>query len=257
MAPMIGPSRSLLLAVAVLGAAACAGGPSPSASPAAVRTATEGIVGQTAWRAPAGFEGAGGSWFRVVSGGLDLLVVLQSPGGAAPFPLVVYLPGEAGLAASEVRWAGGLAAAGYLVVMGWPPANGGRECQPRAPSASGLDDLIGMAEIQHAARRPPIGVIAISAGAAVALAAAADRTDLGALVADSTTSRCRRPSRAPVLLLAGQDDGAFPNSQQCATALAGSESQFFPGGGHLVTLSADTGDAATARVIEFLDRHLK
>lgn len=224
---MIGPNRCLVLAVALLGATACTAGAPPARPQAQSATATEGIAGRVQVAAPVGFEGAGGSWFRVVSGHLELLQVVQSPAGAAPFPLVVYLPGEAGLAASEVRWAGRLAAAGYLVATGCPPANGGRECQPRAPSAAWLDELIGMSEILPATRRPPIGVVAISAGAAVALASAADRTDLGAVVADSTVRSCQRPVPAPVLLLSARDDGAFTDSQQCATSLSGSESQFF------------------------------
>jgi dienelactone hydrolase len=252
--------RTTVLAtfVALLAAAGCTGEatatPTPrpaSPSPAATGAALAPIA------APAGFASAGAIWYRVTGDRLNLLLAVRSPDGPSPFPTVVYVPGEAGLDATELRWAGRLSAAGYLVAMSCPPASGGTECQPRQPSAAGLDDLVRAAALLPAARRPPVGVVAISAGAAATLAAAADRTDLAAVVADSTITGCTRPVPAPVLLLAGQADGAFPSSEQCARTLSGAETQFFPQGSHLVTLNADTGDAATARTIDFLGRHLR
>jgi dienelactone hydrolase len=255
--PLSIPVRAAsLLAAMPLVAAACAGGTAPAPGPTPRATPTPAPV-LAATAPPSTFASAGATWYRVRGDRLNLLLAVRAPDGPGPFPTVVYVPGEAGLDATEVRWAGRLSAAGYLVAMSCPPASGGTDCQPRQPSAAGLDDLVRAAALLPAARRSPVGVVAISAGAAATLAAAANRTDLAAVVADSTIANCSRPVPAPVLLLAGQADAAFPSSEQCARTLTGAETQFFPRGDHLVTLNADTGDAATAGVIDFLGRHLR
>ncbi len=129
----------------------------------------------TAMAAPDGFADAGGSWLRVKGQGLSAFVNVQKPSGDGPFPLVVYVPGQAGLTASEVRWAAKLADVGYLVVMGClsasdtPPA-----CQSGPPSTS-LDQLVRASLLTPGARQGPIGAFGISAGAPMVLFAAGTR----------------------------------------------------------------------------------
>lgn len=255
--------RAGAVLLVVLAAAACTGGQAASAAPAAppkppTQTPTPQVL--TAIAPPDCFSDAGGSWLHVRDGNLSILVGVQAPAGSGPFPTVVYVPGEVGLEAGDVRWAARLAQAGYLVVLGCtvasdpPPA-----ChQPDPPSFSGLDDLVAAAALLPQARRGGVGVVGVSAGAAVPLAAAGRRTDLAAVVADSPGRPCQQPSRAPVLLLAGTTDGAYDSAVGCARLMGGAaEAQYFTPGGHVVTRTAGSADAATARAIAFLDQHLR
>jgi dienelactone hydrolase len=247
---------ALLVLLATVTTLGCGGGGATAHAARPTPAATDTAARATA---PDGYDNAGGTWFHVTTGSRSLLVDVQAPPGAGPFPVVLFVPGDIGLDPSEVRWAGRLAAAGYLVVLACSPdSTTPPVCHtPDRPSLSSVDDLVLAAALVPGARKGPAGVFGMSLGAAVALQAAGRRTDLAAVVADSTVRGCVQPSRVPVLLLASQTDASYGPSTDCAKALGTVETQFYPNGDHVVALSAGTGDDATARIVRFLDQHLK
>ena len=201
-----------------------------------------------------------------------MIAVLRPPKGKGPFPVVITLHGGSGLLGGTIEHGARLACAGFVVVVGcWLDNHPGDPMWcPTAPFPPiAIANMQTVARVLPGVRRNRVGVVGYS-----------DGTDplfnlpwgpwVHALVADSgvafnqATREFSVHAAAPVLLLCGTTDPNCQLMHQFEAALRANgatvESQYYPGGNHVVTISdqpATIRDDANARLIKFLNNELK
>jgi dienelactone hydrolase len=183
------------------------------------------------------------------------------PSGAGPFPSVVYLHRDTGVTADQLALGRVLSEGGFIVLVG---------CYTRTPAVVTCrqlpDDPVGamieLAKILPGARNGPIGLVGCSIGGSQALVSAAQRNDIGAIVADSQSGAPAELPTAPTLLLASdQDPSVVEAVHRYETSLrqhgTSVEAKYYENGGHIVLFSTDTLADARSRAIAFLSKILK
>jgi dienelactone hydrolase len=224
----------------------------------------------------------GASWLRVdrPDGAVQFVAVFRPP-TPGPHPAVVYLHGSSGLAESELAWAYGLSASGFIVVAGcyldvdpaverptphhWIPCPGLRKGEPDHPweAAHWYQALLDVATALPDAEPDGLGVVGISYGAIEALSVHDPRVKV--IVADSGYGKAGvGPVTAPVLLLGMTSDPRVKHSNVVGFEwmLHGAgktvASQYYPGGGHVATLGLSPWIVtdATRRAQDWLHRTL-
>ncbi len=270
----IGP---LIVLASILGAC---GGQNPATPTTATSAPSDAAIRWTETAAPQGVDVPGAQWLKIEGAGgrsnnVQVAAVLR-PSGSGPFPLVVWLHGDGpGFVAAEVSAATHLAPGGFIVLVGcWefspaePVALGGISV-PRVPCLNNFatpDDatraLLEVGEQLPGVKKGAIGLFGVSAGGAQALNFMATRTDIGAVVVDSSP---RGPSKVkvPVLMLGGTADPELAVDEQRTYEQtlrdSGStvEAHYYDGGLHAVTVVGDFQEDAFKRIIDFYRRYLK
>lgn len=250
----------LLLASATAGCSSSDDGSTSGSQPQTGSTTTTLPKRGSGWSpvaAPANGGTADVSWFRSKSG---QYVALALPDRPAPFPVVVYYHGAAGLSSASIDWMPNLARAGYAVVAGcWNP---GEPFAVRCPDD--LDTPAAETAMYEFAKTVPgvdakrIAMMGISAG--VESAVIPRGPSVRAIVADSHAMGELPDLNAPILVLGSRRDPRITAIEAWAAGLqrAGAtvETQFFENGDHVVTRQSDTGQAATEDIVRFLDANL-
>jgi dienelactone hydrolase len=233
--------------------------------------------------APPGVAVAGARWLRVTrEDGKHQRVAVFRPTAKGRHPVVVYLHGSSGLAETELAWAHRLAARGFIVVAGcylnpdaaayqpsthfWIPCPELPDVEHNTTTATepSYRALIDVATALPDAKPGALGVVGVSLGAIVALTSTA-APGVKAIVADSGYGRLgARPVSAPVLLLDMDFDSHVEHGNVLNFELTMHaahkkiESRYYPGDGHVVTLSLVPLIAidAMTRATAFLHRTL-
>jgi dienelactone hydrolase len=234
--------------------------------------------------APLGVQVPGARWLRVArSDGKHQLVAVFRPKAHGRHPVIVYLHGSSGLAETELGWAQRLANRGFIVVAGcylnpdpaayqpsthfWIPCPDlpDAEHNTAMATARAYRALLDVASALPDAKPGALGVVGVSLGAIVALTSATEPR-VRAIVADSGYGRHgARPVTAPVLLLGMEFDSHVEHGHvtdfelTMRAAQKKVSSRYYPGEGHVVTLSLAPLIAidATTRASAFLHRHLE
>ncbi len=187
-----------------------------------------------------------------------------------PFPVVVVLHGQGGMGFDLPSWANRLARAGFITVTGcWDYITGSVESSPvpcphdLALAAGAIDALIRVSRGQKAARKDAVAVYGESLGGFVLYQQLETRRDVRAAIIDSGMGLAdARKVTAAVLILGATGDGNVPIQSQrhCYQQLldAGKpvEAHFYDGAAHVVVSDPRYSDDATARIVDFLQRHL-
>ena len=262
----------LLLTIAMLTTTATAPVPTPV-------TAGSTTSSPIAWRPtnpPENGDVAGAEWLEIdvpapYSQDRRILAAVFRPTGEGPFPVVVYLHGGSGLSTGMLRWAPQLSEAGFLVLAGCYVltlrATNRIACPDGPTSDRSVAALLDVATQLPDARRDGLGVLGLSLGARMAFATLGDPR-IRAVVADSGdpgVGPLVDPSAvgAAVLLLAFEQDGSVNEpalrryDQKLRDFGKPVESRYFDGIGHVVTLSQETREEATALTLDFFGRHLR
>jgi dienelactone hydrolase len=209
-------------------------------------------------------------------------VVVFRPKARGRHPVVVYLHGSSGLAETELGWARRLATRGFIVVVGcylapdpaayhpsthfWIPCPDLPDAQHNTATATAraYRALLDVASAMPDAKPGALGVVGVSLGAIVALTSTAEPR-VKAIVADSGYGRHGAARvTAPVLLLGMDSDSHVQHGNvlnfelTMRAAHKHISSRYYPGEGHVVTLSLAPLIAidATTRASAFLHRHL-
>ena len=238
--------------------------------------------------APAGIDAPGAQWYKLDgSNGHKFLTAILQPQGTGPFPVVVVLPGAAGLGSRTLSLGKDLAGAGFLVVVGCWQAGEARtpgtaicsEATPQAewvadPAANSGKELIAMAKTLPNAQADHVGLYGISRGGYAALWAASTGAGVQAVVADALAHRpAIKPAPAssqdvvaqldaPLLILHGTADQEMPvelsrEYERAARALGKSiTAVYFEGIGHMPSLQPASQIEARQRAIAFLREKL-
>jgi len=250
----------------------------PSVTPRAVKG-----LRIAAASAPPGVAVPGAYWLWVLrSDRKHQRVVVFRPKARGRHPVVVYLHGSSGLAETELAWARRLATRGFIVVAGcylapdpaayhpsphfWIPCPDLPDAEHNTATATGraYRALLDVANALPDAKPGALGVVGVSLGAIVALTSTAERR-VKAIVADSGYGRHgARPVTAPVLLLGMDFDSHVQHGNVLNFELTMRakhkpiSSRYYPGEGHVVTLSLAPLIAVDAmnRTSAFLHRHL-
>ena len=260
---IVSPGRALvfvLLASAIAGCSSDDGSSSgsPSETVSTTTTRAKRASGWSPVAKPANSGTADVSWFRSTSG---QYVALALPDRPAPFPAVVFYHGAAGLSSPSIDWMPNLARAGYAVVAGcWNPGDPGSvPCPAVTDTPAAEQAMYEFARTVPGVDAKRIALMGISAG--VDSIVVRRGTGVRAIVADSGFTPELPDLDAPILVLGSRRDPLFTRIEAWAGRLqrAGEtvETQVFENGDHVVTRQADTGQAATADIVRFLDNHLK
>jgi dienelactone hydrolase len=183
------------------------------------------------------------------------------PSGAGPFPAVVYLHRDTGVTADQLALGRVLSEGGFIVVVGcYTRASSVLTC--RQPPDDPVGAMIELAKLLPGARNGTIGLVGCSIGGSQALVTAAQRNDIGAIVADSQSGAPAELPTAPTLLLASdQDPSVVEAVHKYETSLRQNgtsvEAKYYENGGHIVLFSIDTLADARSRAIAFLSKNLK
>ena len=257
-----------------LGLAAC-GGQNVASNATAATTAIH--WSETA--APPGFDVPGAQWLKIEGAGgrsntVQLAAVLR-PAATGTFPLVVWLHGSDGALLTDATAASLLSAGGFVVLVGcWKFTPESADIirgspVPRIPCLQNIattDDsiqaLIEVGQQLPGVKKGSFGAFGVSAGGPLALQLTTTRTDIGAVVVDSSP---RGPAKvsAPVLILGGTADltVSAEAQQTYEQALRDSgttvEAHYYEGGLHGVTEMGDFQVDAIKRMIDFYGRYLK
>jgi dienelactone hydrolase len=213
-------------------------------------------------------EGAGGN-----SRNVQVAAVLR-PQGSGAFPLVVWLHGSSGVFVREVSAASRLASAGFVVLVGcWtftpdealvtPDGTLPRiPClQNVASTDAAIRALVQVGQELSGVRKGAIGLYGVSAGGPEAIRYKDVRTEIGAVVVDSSAFGPIK-ANAPVLVIGGTADTfiSVEAQQTYEQALRNSggtvESQYYEGGTHGVA-SGTLQEDVIKRMSEFYLRYLK
>ena len=258
------PGRALtllLLASALAGCSSSDDGSTSDSQPETLSTTTTLAKRESGWSPvakPANSGTADVSWFRSKSG---QYVALALPDRPAPFPVVVYYHGAAGLSSPSIDWMSNLARAGYAVVAGcWNPGDPGSVACPAVTDTPAAERaMYEFATTVPGVDAERIAMMGISAG--VESAVIQRGPSVRAIVADSGSTLEPPDLNAPILVLGSKRDPRITRFEAWAARLQGAgetvETHIYEGGDHVVTRQADTGQAATADIVQFLDAHLK
>jgi len=242
-------------------------------------TATTAAIRWSETVAPQGIDVPGAQWLKIEGAGgksnnLQLAAVLR-PAAAGTFPLVVWLHGSDGTLLTDATAASQLSAGGFVVLVGcWKFTPESADLirgipVPRIPclqNFASTDDaiqaLIEVGQQLPGVKKGAIGTFGVSAGGPLALQLTATRTDIGAVVVDSSL---RGPAKvsAPVLILGGTADLTISaeSQQTYEQALRDSgttvEAHYYEGGMHGVAEMGDFQVDAIKRMIDFYGRYLK
>jgi len=260
---IVSPGRALVFVLLASAMAVCSSddGSTSDSPPETVSTTTTLAERESDWSPvakPANSGTADVSWFRSTSG---QYVALALPDRPAPFPVVVYYHGAAGLSSPSIDWMPNLARAGYAVVAGcWNPGDPGTVPCPAVTNTPAAERaMYEFAKTVPGVDAERIAMMGISAG--VDSAVIQRGPSVRAIVADSGFTPELPDLDAPVLVLGSKRDPLITRIEAWAARLrrAGEtvETQIFENGDHVVTRQADTGQGATADIVRFLDAHLK
>lgn len=225
--------------------------------------------------APEGVDVPGAEWLKIEGAG-DTSANVQDaavvrPQGPGPFPLIIWFHGGEGFHVGDVSIAAQLSAAGFMVLVGcWQYTSTGATIYEgvsyqNIPCQPGLDPVSALIEVGHqlpGLKKHAIGLFGISASGPLVLQYAATKTDIGAVVVDSTVGCVASKVTVPVLMLGGTADGEVPIEAQrsCEQKLRDLgttvESHFYEGGTHGVTYFGEFHVDAIHRTIDFFSRHL-
>jgi dienelactone hydrolase len=230
--------------------------------------------------APQGIDVSGAQWLKIEGAGgksnIAQTAAVLRPQGSGTFPLVVWLHGSAGAFVGEVSAGTHLASAGFVVIVGcWNltmaepfVTNDGVAlaripCQQNFASTNdAIRALVEVGEQLPGVRKGAIGLLGVSAGGPEALRYKDGRTDVGAVVVDSSPFGPSK-ANAPVLMLGGTADTLVSVESQQAyeqtlrNSGATVESHYYEGGPHGVTVFGDFQDDAIKRAGDFYRRYLK
>jgi dienelactone hydrolase len=252
-----------LIGLALLAGAGCGDDDTRSANAAIANTTTAPqkpaaqIAGWSPVDRPTNGSNAAVQWYRAANGQLASVALPARP---QPFPVVVYYHGSSGLFPSEVAWTAELAKAGFAVVAGcWSPgASDTVQCPNITNPGAAVGGIYDFATKLPGVDTDRIAVMGVSSGAAPA--ALSSDTRVKAIVADSGLTPQPPNLVAPILVMSGAHDPRSTGVQAWAKQLhdAGEtvESKLYPNGDHVVTTDPHTTRAATADVVEFLNRRL-
>jgi dipeptidyl aminopeptidase/acylaminoacyl peptidase len=258
------PGRALILLVLASAMAGCSSsddGSTSDSQPEKVTTTTTLAKRESGWSPvakPANSGTTDVSWFRSKSG---QYVAVALPDRPAPFPVVVYYHGAAGLFSPSIDWMPNLARAGYAVVAGcWNTGSPDSVPCPAVTNTPAAERAMYDFATKVSGVDPErVAMMGISAG--VDSAVVQRGTSVRAIIADSGSTLVLPDLHAPLLVLGSKRDPRIPRIEAWVARLqrAGEtvETHVFENGDHVVTLRADTGQAATADVVRFLDAHLK